>query len=871
MYPVSKEYQKAISESSRSFFWTGMITTKQGKKYPFVNKDIVKGSGYISRQCSGSSEIELGSVYSAELGISLFSDIDRYSLEDATITVSFHLQVEENVYEEVPMGVFFVAEANRKIKTLELKAYDAMLNLDKSFNKGLSSAFPYDFLSLLSKACHVELAQTKEEIEALTNGAELLGIYQENDIETWRDFLYYLAQVLGCFSVIDRDGRLRLIPYGIDACKTVDSRHRYSSSFSDFVTRYTAVSSTNKKTDTAEYYSVKPDDGLTMNLGTNPLLQFGLEEKRKRIINNILMALTIVNYVPFESDTIGDPALDLGDVIKFTGGHADETKRSAITSIETKINGKQTIKCVGKNPRLANAKSKNDKNIAGLESSISENKLSIYTYVNALKINLGSEKTSVINIEFASGDETNAEFHAEVILDVKSNAVERKVDAETTIEIGTESKVISIPVNWTDDGKTLLKAYYVLDGKEVEQFHPSETWLSGKHLLNLYYPIIEMEANELHTFEVLLELTEGTAVIEPQNAMATISGQGLGAQERWDGRITVDEEIKMVELTGLPTNRIHDNVMTAFIIPKRTGIAQNIDSIRMTGLMVPEIYDNISFFVPIIRDVIETADKNKMQYQRAYVEDDTQFRLRQEYLVSEGKYMPINRGKVMSLMIDTEQFQELTEINISISKMENEIDKENESSLISETEIYRYLFMDGEGILYTVQDSVLTELEDSELTAELFESCGITDLPDGKLLIGLNNPEVLCWNDSDASFPSIELFYKGIPKPQVIYSENVDMSYSSILGIEKVSCDCDEKCLFAVSFDDGDTWHGYVNNNWVKFTEESSGMSKAAIEAISSDAWAEKATTGMIKYRFVLSGADGFITSVITNFLNTEE
>ena len=48
MYPVSKEYQKAISESSRSFFWTGMITTKAGKKYTFGNKDIVKGSGYIS-------------------------------------------------------------------------------------------------------------------------------------------------------------------------------------------------------------------------------------------------------------------------------------------------------------------------------------------------------------------------------------------------------------------------------------------------------------------------------------------------------------------------------------------------------------------------------------------------------------------------------------------------------------------------------------------------------------------------------------------------------------------------------------------------------------------------------------------------------
>lgn len=664
MYPVSKEYQKAISESSRSFFWTGAITTRAGKKYTFGNKDIVKGSGYISRQSSGSSEIELGSVYAAELGISLFSDIDRYSLEDASITLSFHLKARDETYEEVPMGIFYIAEANRKIKTLELKAYDAMLNLDKNFDKGLSSAFPYDFLSLLSKACHVELAQTKEEIEALTNGTELLGIYQENDIETWRDFLYYLAQALGCFSTIDREGKLRLIPYGIADNKTVDSRHRFSSTFSDFVTRYTAVSSTNKKTDIAEYYSVKPDDGLTMNLGVNPLLQFGLEEKRKRIINNILSAVTVVNYVPFDSDTIGDPALDLGDVIKFTGGHADETKRSAITSIETKINGKQKIKCVGKNPRLAGAKSKNDKNIAGLQSSMNENKLSIYTYVNALKISAGAEKTSIINIEFASGDETNAEFHAEVILDVRSNAVSRRADAETTIEIGEESKVISIPVNWADDGKTILKVYYVLDGKEVEQFHPSETWFSGKHLLNLYYPIIEMKANELHTFEVLIELTDGTATIEPQNAMATISGQGLGAQERWDGRITVDEEIRLVELSGLPTNRIHDKAVAAFITPKKTGITQPVDSIRLTGLMVPEFYDNISFFVPIVRDVVETADKDKMEYQRAYVEDDKQFLLRKEYFLSGGDPIVMDRGRAVSLTVNTEPFQELTEIKI---------------------------------------------------------------------------------------------------------------------------------------------------------------------------------------------------------------
>lgn len=554
VYPVSDAFMQAIKSNTRKYYWTGTITTSDKKTYEFGNEDIVKGSGYISKQCCGNSEIELGSVYAAELGISLFCDIDRYTLDEAEIKLWFHLLLDDGSTESIPMGVFYVAEANRRIKTLELKAYDGMLNLDKSFNKGLSSAYPYEFLSLLSKACHVELAQTKEEIEALPNGTELLGVYQDNDIESWRDFLYYIAQTLGCFAVIDRYGKLSLASYGSTPVMAIDIRHRFSSSFSDFVTRYTAVSSTNKKMETAEYYAKDPDDGLTMNLGVNPLLQFGLEETRKRIINTILDVVSTVEYVPFDSETIGNPALDLGDVLRFTGGHADETKQSAITSIYTKINGKQTVKCVGKNPRLAAAKSKNDKNISGLISSIGETKLSIYTFTNALALDAGEEKLSIINMEFASGDETNAEFHAQAIMEVESNPDTRTLTAETTIDLGTTTddegnevenkKVISFPLSWNKDGKTALSVFYVLDGHEVEEFHPKESWLSGKHLLTLYYPIIGLTANQLHTFEVLISMQNGTGHIEAQNIMATITGQGLGVQERWDGRIAADDTMK---------------------------------------------------------------------------------------------------------------------------------------------------------------------------------------------------------------------------------------------------------------------------------------------------------------------------------------
>ena len=674
MYPVSDKFMEAVQKNTRTFYWTGSITTKTNQTYEFGNDDIVKGSGYINRQCCGNTEIELGTVYAAEMGISLYLDIDRYTLEEAEIRLSFHLVYEDETEEEVPMGVFYVAEANRCIKTLELKAYDGMLNLDKNFSKGLSSAYPYEFLSLLSKACHIELAQTKEEIEAMPNGTELLGIYQDNDIESWRDFLYYLAQTLGCFAIIDRFGRLNLSAYGNTAVMAVDIRHRFSSSFSDFVTRYTAVSSTNKRTEKAEYYAKSPDDGLTMNLGVNPLLQFGLEETRKRIINAILDVITSVEYVPFDSDTIGNPALDLGDVLRFTGGHADETKQSAITSIYTKINGKQTVKCVGKNPRLAAAKSKNDKNITGLINSIGETKLSIYTFANALALDVGAEKLSIINMEFASGDETNAEFHAQAILQVESNPDTRTLTAETTIDLGTTTddngttvenkKVISFPLSWEEDGKTELSVFYVLDGHEVEEFHPKESWLSGKHLLTLYYPIMGLTANQLHTFEVLISMKNGAGHIEAQNIMATITGQGLGVQERWDGKITVEETMKKLLLSSMPTYTLQDVVMVHFLSPKKTGLNDHVASISLIGMPMRSMKDTLRLFAPIVRDVVETDDKKKLNYKKEYVLAEDVFRLRKDYALSGNSSIRLDRGRMLKLVIPTENFDSLTALTI---------------------------------------------------------------------------------------------------------------------------------------------------------------------------------------------------------------
>ena len=89
----------------RQFYWTGTITTKYGTRYTFDNDDILKGSAYVNNKSCSADEIELGSVYAAEMKITLFNNIDRYTLLDAEVTLTYHLVIDENTVEDVPMKI----------------------------------------------------------------------------------------------------------------------------------------------------------------------------------------------------------------------------------------------------------------------------------------------------------------------------------------------------------------------------------------------------------------------------------------------------------------------------------------------------------------------------------------------------------------------------------------------------------------------------------------------------------------------------------------------------------------------------------------------------------------------------------------------
>lgn len=610
MYPISNEYKKAIKKNSRKFYWTGNIILKDETIIPFTNKDILKGSGYIHRSCSGSSELEIGTVYAGEFGISLFSNIDRYSLEDSKLELFYHQELESKKIETIPMGIFDVTEANRSKKILELKGYDYMLRFDKNFPVTDTFGTAFELLTLSCEKCKVELGMTEDEVKAFVNGEEVLAIYQDHDIETYRDFIHYIASTLGAFAGVSRDGKLVLKKYAESISTEIKTRERFSSSISDFKTRYTAINSTNAKTKIAEYYSLENDDGLTMNLGINPLMQLGLPEKRKRMCEALLTEICKIHHTPFDMVTIGDPSLDVGDRIAIS--YEEEKIEGLITDIEYKINSKHRILGVGKNPYLSKAKSKNDKNIVGLLNQIESEKLVVHAYSNYSAFSLSTTDTPIIRIEFASNKETEAIFNASILLNIicdteeKTRKISRKVKKQVEV-LNNDGKSYDPPkfekkeeVEELDfieniEIPTRIVITYVFNDTKIEHHIPKETYLSGDHILNLFYPLTKLQEKTMNNFSVLIRLESGQAMIGKDNAIAAISGQSLGSTEAWDGKLKIDESWKIIELShSFLLRKLKAEYQVERQVPRPLVFNEKVGRFKYQGLMLGKYTEEIT-------------------------------------------------------------------------------------------------------------------------------------------------------------------------------------------------------------------------------------------------------------------------------------
>lgn len=572
MYEVSKQYKAAMKSEVQQFHISGTIGDVL-----FDDENILSGSFSIANQCSGSDLVSIGQVYIGELNATFLNvNIPRYNWKGQEIKPFFSQKLEDGTYETIPLGIFTIDQAEWTTSGVVVKAYDHMALLDRACVKTLKNGTAFEMATIACEECGVELGTSEDEFKKFPNGTEILGEYEENDVETWRDLFSWLSQTLACFVTADRFGRIIFKMYSDEPVDVIDDRHRFKgASFSDYETRYTGLSCVNIPDKSTSYYSVETDDALTYNLGSNPFLQYGMEETRNEMREAVLYGLQSICYVPFKVAAIGNPAYDLGDVLIFSGGIADQNKKYCITRYSFKYNGTYEMEGVGQNPALASAKSKSDKNLVGLMSEVANQGMKYYVLRNVEDINVSDgEKKMVFPAQFVVAKESHVRINIEVLLDVDVPEIED--------EEADEDEKIKVP-----DEMTCTMTYY-LDGEEMTDRYPIETWRAGRHILTLQYDVSGAEAM-IHSFNVWMECKGGSIFIEKLNFYEVIFGDGLAAQAGWDGKITAYDDYDIHSLDNI-FGRLTDVASTRIIPFKRQGVTDGFVPVDF-GFILGELSD----------------------------------------------------------------------------------------------------------------------------------------------------------------------------------------------------------------------------------------------------------------------------------------
>ena len=214
MYSVSNKYKNNIRGNNREIAWNGTITCTDGTVINFGMSDIVAGTGKLQRSVAGATKLELGSVYASEFDCALYTDVSRYILYDASVSLSFTITFNDNTTETVPCGIYTIAEATQETNKVSFKAYDNMLKFDKTITTiDTTARSPYQWYSYICTACGVTLGSTSSDFTQVANSTEtfVANVDADDSVETYRDLLSQITVVCGACAQIGRDGAGRRV------------------------------------------------------------------------------------------------------------------------------------------------------------------------------------------------------------------------------------------------------------------------------------------------------------------------------------------------------------------------------------------------------------------------------------------------------------------------------------------------------------------------------------------------------------------------------------------------------------------------------------------------------------------------------------
>lgn len=536
MYSVSNDYLNKIKSASiKRRCIRGSLDA-----FSFTENDILAASFQYSDIAVKSSDVKLGGVFVGQMSLtfldSFVSHVNRGTWRGREINTEIGLRLDNQQWEYVPLKPYFIDSADHSALGVDVVAYDAMAKFDKPINLVTSTGRLWAFANMACIDCGVTFGMTVEEMALLPNGDEQLSLNPMNNCETWRDVLSEIATAICGFAIINRDGELEFRTWKSTADIQIDKYNRFAGgSWSDFNNKYTSLSVDNIEDGTTEKYSLQVDDGLTMNIGANPFLQSNVEGFRTRIRTAVLNGLQNLNYVPFKSTSLIDPCMDVGDVIEYVGGLADSSSKCCIMKLDFSYSKGVTLQGYGKNPAMADAKSKAEKSGGG-GSKKDADSIVYYPLINVERKVITTQETSLFKIKFVAL-------------------------TSTMVEMWHELKLFN---EFTAATQTVTLKYYFDD--ELDSYMPMDTYSENEkyHILKGDFWEKDVEAGVAHTWEVRALTDDGTAIVNIGDLRAMLKGQKLEASDA-GGLLPEIEEEYIPRSIVIPAIELQDTIPTIII------------------------------------------------------------------------------------------------------------------------------------------------------------------------------------------------------------------------------------------------------------------------------------------------------------------
>lgn len=596
MFNVSEAYRAKMLDQIQTHRLVGLLDDT----YSFTEADVI-GVSY-KNQCS-QKNVALGSVNIGVLKLTLLVDLlDRGDYYGKKIVLYDGLKIDEesgeDVFEDVPVGVFYIAEAIRTAAGIVITAYDVLSKTDKNLTIDQTSGTLYYFCKYIESETGASFGMTQEECEALPNGTEVLSPYEDNDMTTFRDLMSAIAQMVGGFAYADRLGTWKLRSFDNVSVITIPKARRMSGTeISDFDSYYDFVSYVDAQTKIVKV--IGEGDGLVMKLGNQPFLQYGTPDAITRRVENIVAVVKQMVYTPFKASMLpAFIALDLGDVIELEDDYSGETSSGAVMLATWTYNKSYKVQCYGDNPNLRDAQSRTDKDISGIISQTVQNEVTYYNFANLEPIQFGSDQeVTIAQLYFTAAQQTTVkimhEFIMEMLRDLSlqgSYEIRYYLDEERVNYSPYES--LSPLIITTD-----VPAPEEESGGGTEPIRADIEPVESTITRDFFYVLRDIQPGIRHSWEVRI-LTHGIeeTTIDINHAHITLEGQRLYGEEYFDGYVEAKDTLDLLPVGGLG------------LVAMSEGTGADSPKVIVNNVIINQANDNINLMNIAGMDMISLDD-----------------------------------------------------------------------------------------------------------------------------------------------------------------------------------------------------------------------------------------------------------------------